>query len=85
MEPSAAEFVKASAGPGNLTVAGAAIKAFVLANPAALAGVAGIVIGALGYRMFANRDHEHDHEGEGEAAESAETAEAEEAAEAPAS
>ena len=79
MEPSAAEFVKASAGPGNLTAAGAAIKAFVLANPATLAAIAGIVIGALGYRLLAHHDHEHDHEGEDEAAE------AEEAAEAPAS
>ena len=65
MEPSAAEFVKASAGPGNLTAAGAAIKAFVLANPATLAAIAGIVIGALGYRLLAH----HDHEGEDEAAE----------------
>jgi hypothetical protein len=71
-----------SAGASAITAAGAAIKAFVLANPAALAGIAGIVIGALGYRVLANRDHEHDHEGEDEAAE---TAEAAEAAEAPAS
>lgn len=71
-----------SAGASAITAAGAAIKAFVLANPAALAAIAGIVIGALGYRFLAHRDHEHDHEGEDEAAEAAETAEA---AEAPAS
>ena len=68
-----------SAGASAITTAGAAIKAFVLTNPAALAAIAGIVIGALGYRIWTHRDH--DHEGEDEAAE----AEAAEAAEAPAS
>ena len=63
-----------SAGVSAITAAGAAIKAFVLTNPATLAGVAGIVIGALGYRLLAHHDHEHnhDHEGEDEAAEAAE-------------
>lgn len=68
-----------SAGLGALTTASAAIKAFVLANPITLAGVAGIVIGALGYRVLAHRDHEHEEE-------EATTPEGnEEAAEAPAS
>lgn len=53
-----------SAGASAFTAAGAAIKAFVLANPATLAAVAGIVIGAVGYSMLANRDHDHDHEDE---------------------
>lgn len=58
-----------SAGASALATAGAAIKAFVLANPVTLAGVAGIVIGAIGYRLLAHNDHDHDHEGEEEAEE----------------
>lgn len=61
MEPSATEFVKASADPGTAAAAGAAIKAFVLANPVVLAGIAGIVIGVLGYGMLAHHDHDHTH------------------------
>ncbi len=72
-----------SAGASAIATAGTAVKAFVLANPAAVAGIAVIVIGAIGYRLLGNRGHDHDHEGEDEAAE-AETAEAAEAAEAPA-
>ncbi|GEM_PF-6268989 len=66
-----------SAGASAITATGAAIKAFVLANPAALAGIAGIIVGALGYRVLAHRGHDHDHEhdheheGEGEVAEAA--------------
>ena len=51
-----------SAGASAIATAGAAIKAFVLANPVTLAGVVGIVVGAIGYRVLANRDHDHDHD-----------------------
>lgn len=63
VEPSAAEFVQSSAS-GIFPAAGAAIKAFVLANPVALAGIAGIVIGVLGYRILAHGDHDNAHEPE---------------------
>lgn len=63
-----------SAGASALTTAGAAIKAFVLANPVTLAGIAGIVIGAVGYRILTQRDHDHDHDHDEEIAEAEETA-----------
>ena len=50
----------ASAGVGALTATGAAVKAFILANPATIAGVVGIAIGLVAYRAWANRGHEHE-------------------------
>jgi hypothetical protein len=64
-----------SAGASALTTTGVAIKAFILANPVALAGIAGIAIGAIGYSMLTRHDHD-----EGEACCEAEEAEAEKAA-----
>ncbi|GEM_PF-5780494 len=51
-EPNAVQIVRGSAGSGTFATAGAAIKAFVLANPVGLAGVAGIIVGVLGYRLL---------------------------------
>lgn len=63
-----------TAGASAIATAGAAIKAFVLANPVTLAGVVGIVVGAVGYRLLAHHDHDHDHDHAHDA--EAETAEA---------
>lgn len=65
MEPSAVEFVKASANAGNLTTGGASLKAFVLAHPVSLALIAGIAVGVIGYRFL---HHENTPEVDGEAA-----------------
>ena len=51
-EPNAVQVVQGSAGTGTFATAGAAIKAFVLANSVSLAGVAGIIIGVVGYRLL---------------------------------
>lgn len=64
----------ASAGLGAASAAGAAIKTLVLSNPVSLAGIAGIVVGVVGYHFLFNsgesHDHEHEHaEGVAEAAE----------------
>jgi hypothetical protein len=64
----------ASAGLGAASAAGAAIKAFVLSNPVSLAGVAGLVVGVVGYHFLFDHggsdDDEHPHaEGDAEAAE----------------
>ena len=61
------------AGASAITTAGAAIKAFALANPIGLAAVGGIVVGVLGYRLLVHDDQE------GEAAEATDTEQAEEA------
>lgn len=42
----------AAAGAGAISAAGAAIQGFVLNNPVSLAGVAGLVIGVLGYHFL---------------------------------
>ncbi len=42
----------AAAGAGAISAAGAAIQGFVLSNPVSLAGVAGLVIGVLGYHFL---------------------------------
>jgi len=73
MEPSAAEFVKASAASGNLAAGGTSFKAFICAHPASLALLAGVVIGVLGYRFL---HHERSLEEEIAEAEAAKAAEA---------
>lgn len=65
-----------SAGAGAFAAAGTAIKAFVLANPITLAGVAGIAIGVIGYRALVHppgHEHAHEHEEQEEAAEASAT------------
>jgi hypothetical protein len=65
----------ASAGAGALAAVGTGLKALVLANPASLAAVVGLVVGAGGYYLLAGRgkQQEQEHE-EGEEAEKAEEA-----------
>lgn len=79
--PNAAKILASSTGNGTIATAVGAIKPFLSVNPAALAGVAGVIIGVLGYRFL---HHEKTLKDEDQAAE-AEATEAAEAAETPAS
>jgi hypothetical protein len=48
----------ASGGLGAVSAAGVAIKAFVLSNPMSLAGIAGVVVGVLGYHFLFDHGEE---------------------------
>lgn len=52
----------ASAGLSAASAAGAAIKAFVLSNPVSVVGVAGVVVGLVGYHFLFSQGDSHDGE-----------------------